>query len=216
MRKDLTIVSGIMLVMAGIFLLGHLGVDPNILRGATFLIGPLILVFLTRHFRRSAPEVPWACHVAAASGLFWGATTLIGGVGHSVAVASLASRVPEYGPLQVLWFTTGAMLVYTGAMNAVLYRAIKAGRCWAIAIAAATSLLFVAYMLFVNPLPGSGGTLPVMIAIWSLNLLLLGIAGIAAMRWARTRHASGNETATPFFTTAYLEATELTKATKNV
>jgi hypothetical protein len=117
MRKDPLIVFGIMIVMAGIFLLGHLGVSPNILRLATFLIAPLIVVLLTRRFRRSAPEVPWACHVAAAYALFVGTTTLIGGVGHSVAVASLALRVPVYGPLQVLWFTTGAMLVYTGAMR---------------------------------------------------------------------------------------------------
>ena len=109
-------------------------------------------------------------------------------MGHSVAVASLASRVPEYGPLQVLWFTTGAMLVYTATMNAVLHRAIKVGRCSAIGIAAGTSLLFVAYLLFVNTLPGTGRTLATaMLAFWSVNLLLLGTAGIAAMRWARTQ-----------------------------
>lgn len=112
---------------------------------------------------------------------------MIAGIGHSVAVASLALRVPEYGPLQVLWFTTGAMLVYSGAMNAALYGAIKAGRRSAISIAAATSLLFIVYLFFVNPLPGGGGTVPPMLVLWSLYLLELITAGSAAMRTRRAR-----------------------------
>jgi hypothetical protein len=33
-----------------------------------------------------------------------------------------------------LRFTTGAMLLYSGAMNIALYRAIRAGRRWAIGV----------------------------------------------------------------------------------
>jgi hypothetical protein len=55
-RKDLIIVLGIVLVSAGIFLLGHFGVDPNILRWATLFIWLLIVALLSRRFRRSAPE----------------------------------------------------------------------------------------------------------------------------------------------------------------
>ncbi len=54
----------------------------------------------------------------------------------------------EYGPLQVLRFTTGAMLVYSGAMNIAVYRAIRAGQRWAVGVGAATSLLFWLYLFF--------------------------------------------------------------------
>ena len=192
MRKDLIIVFGILLFFAGMFLLGSFRVDPKVLIGGGSVIGMLIVVLLARRFRRAGPEVPWVCHAAAATGLLLAAANLIGGAGHSAAVASVASRLPEFGALQVLWFTTGAMLLYTGAMNAALYRAIKAGRCSAIGIAAGTSLLFVAYLLFqfVHPLPGVGEEVPAFLVGWSLYLLLLGTASIAAMRWARTRRTS--------------------------
>lgn len=88
----------------------------------------LVIVLLYRRFRRSATEVPYACHAAAAIALSLGAATVIGGVGHSIAVVSVALGEREYGPLQILRFTTGAMLVYSGAMNLAVYPAMKAGR----------------------------------------------------------------------------------------
>ncbi len=110
--------------------------------------------------------------------------TAIAGVGHSVAVASLALSEREYGSLQILWFTTGAMLLYAGAMNAALYRAIKAGRRSAIAVSAATTSLFLLYLLFHLPVPGNGGTVPPMLGLWSLYLLWLVAAAVASRRVA--------------------------------
>ena len=78
----------------------------------------VVIVFRYRRFRRSAFDAHWTCHVAAAIGLVFGVVTTIGGVGHSVNVAYLAWNEPEYGPLQILRFTTGAMLIYTGAEQA--------------------------------------------------------------------------------------------------
>ena len=101
-----------------------------------------------------------------------------------MAVASLALSEGEYGPLQILRFTTGAMLVYSGAMNATLYRAIKMGQREAIAVAAATTSLFLLYLLFLLPLPGTGGTVPPMLGLWSLYLLWLGAAAIRSS-WNR-------------------------------
>ncbi|HUE82838.1 MAG TPA: hypothetical protein VMM84_12065 [Pyrinomonadaceae bacterium] len=142
----------------------------------------LIIVLLSRRFRRTAADVSWPCHVAAAIAVTFGAVTLTAGVVHSVAVTSIALREPEYGPLQILRFTTGAMLMYSGAMNVALYGAIKVGRRSAIAVGAATCLLFVLYLIFLLPLPGGGGTVPPMLALWSLYLLSLGTAAIAVMR----------------------------------
>lgn len=142
----------------------------------------LVIVFLYRRFRRGAADVPWVCHAAAAIALTLGVLTVITGVAHSVAVASLAWSEHEYGPLQILRFTTGAMLVYSGAMNAALYRGIKVGRRSAIAVGAAAGLLFSVYLLFLLPLPGTGGTVPPMLGLWSLYLLWLGAAAVTTMR----------------------------------
>ncbi len=143
----------------------------------------LVLVLLYRRLRPSAAEVPYVRHAAAALALSLGVPTVISGVGHSVAVASLAlSDTQEYGALTILRFTTGAMLLYSGAMNIALYRAIRAGRRWAIRIAAATCLLFCLYLLFLFRLPGTGGTVPPMLGLWSAYLLVLGAANLASMR----------------------------------
>ncbi len=143
----------------------------------------LVLVLLYRRLRPSAAEVPYVRHAAAALALSLGVLTVIGGVGHSVAVASLAlSDTQEYGPLMILRFTTGAMLLYSGTMNIALCRAIRAGRRWAIRMAAATCLLFWLYLLLLFPLPGTGGTVPPMLGLWSTYLLALGAAGLASMR----------------------------------
>lgn len=142
----------------------------------------LVVVLLSRRFRRAAPDSPGACHVAAAIALVVGAVTATAGLVHSIAVTSIALREPEYGPLQILRFTTGAMLIYSGAMNAALYRAIRRGRRSAIGIGVATCLLFVLYLLFLLPLPGGEGTVPPMLGMWSLYLLSLGTAAVAVMR----------------------------------
>lgn len=176
MRKDLIIVSGIMLLFAGIFWLGGAGVSPTILRRSTFFIWLAIMALLTRRFRRAAPDVPWACHFAAANALFLGVATLLGGVGHSVAVASLALSEREYGSLQTLRFTTGAMLVYSGAIALATFPGIKAGRRWAVGFGGSASLLFWLYLLFLLPLRGSGGTVPPMLGFQSVYLLSLAAA----------------------------------------
>src|SRR6185436_6120858 len=134
-----------------------------------------------RRSRRAAPEVPAACHVAAAIALIAGAGTLIGGIGHSMAVALLTLREPQYGPLQILRLTTGAMLLFSGAMTLAIYPGIKAGRRSAVGVGAATGLLFWLYLLFTLPLPGTGGTVPTVLLLWSIYLLSLG----AAAAWLR-------------------------------
>ena len=140
--------------------------------------------WLFRRFRRAAAHVSWTYHVAAAIAVSLGALTAVAGIGHSVAVTSLALSEPEYGLLQALRLTTGAMLIYAGAMSAALHRGIKVGRHLAIAVAAATASLFVLYLLLVLPV-GGGDTVPPMLALWSLYLLSLVMAAIAAMRAPR-------------------------------
>lgn len=158
-------------------------VGKGSLSAAIPAIGLLVIVFLYRRFRRAFPDVPYACHVAAAIAVTFGVTNVITGVAHSVAVASLALNEPEYGPLQILRFTTGAMLLYSGAMNIAVYRAIRAGRRWAVAVGAATGLLFWLYLLFLLPLPGTG-TVRRMLGPWSAYLLWLGAAALANKRRA--------------------------------
>jgi hypothetical protein len=182
MRKDGIILTGILLLFVGMFLLGHLGVSPNLLRGAALLIYPLIVALLFRRFRRSAPGVPWASHVAATFAVFLGAVALVGGLGHSAAVASLAMREGAYGPLQILRFTTGAMLVYFGAMSVTVYPAIKAGQRWAVGVSAAAGLLFWLYLLFLLPLPGTAGLATGFFGALSVYLPSLGAAAFASRR----------------------------------
>ena len=156
-------------------------------------IGPLVLsivllavVFLYRRFRRAAGDVPWVCQAAAAIALTFGVGTAVAGVGHSVAVTSLALSEREYGSLQILWFTTGAMLLYAGAMNAALSRAIKAGQRSAIAVSAATTSLFLLYLLFHLPMPDDGdpfsSSVAGMLGLWSLYLLWLVAAAVSSRR----------------------------------
>lgn len=135
--------------------------------------------WLFRRFRRAAAHVSCACHLSAALAITLGALTAVTGVGHSVAVASLALREPEYGVLQVLRFTTGAMLIYAGGMSAALYGGIKVGRHSAIALAAASASLFVLYLFLLLPV-GGGDTVPPMLALWSMYLVSL-IVGLVAV-----------------------------------
>jgi hypothetical protein len=152
------------------------------LSAGVFSVALIPIVFLSRRFSRRFPGEPWACHVAAALAITFGVSNVITGFAHSVAVASLALREPEYGPLQILRFTTGAMLLYSGAMSIALYRGIRAGRRSAIGAAVAALLLFWFYLVFTFPLPGTGGTVPRALVLLTLYLLWLGAAAFASQR----------------------------------
>lgn len=143
-------------------------------------------VWLCRRFRRAGAHVSSAYHVAAAIAMSLGTLTALTGIGHSAAVVSLALREPEYGLLQALRLTTGAMLIYSGAMGVALFRAIKIGQHSAIAVAAASASLFVLYLLVLLPV-GGGDTVPPMLALWSIYLLSLLMAGFAALRTRTSR-----------------------------
>lgn len=127
MRKVFIIVLSVMVFLASIAKIG----ERN-LTAAVFSIFLLVVVLLYRRFSRSGAEVPWACQAAAAIAVTLGLGTVVSGVGHSVAVISVAFSEGEWTPLTSLRFTTGAMLLYSGAMNMGVYRAIKAGRRWAV------------------------------------------------------------------------------------
>ena len=156
------------------------------LSAAVFSVALLTIVFLSRRFTRRFPGEPWACHIAAAIAVTFGVSNVITGVAHSVAVASLALREPEYGPLQILRFTTGAMLLYSGAMSLGLYRGIRAGRRSTIGVSAAAGSLFWLYLAFTFPLPGTGGTVPRELVLLTLYLVWLGAAAFASQRADRS------------------------------
>jgi hypothetical protein len=160
------------------------------LSAAVFSMALLPIVFLSRRFTRAFPGEPWACHAAAAIAVTFGVSNVITGVAHSVAVASLALREPEYGPLQILRFTTGAMLLYSGAMSIALYRGIRAGRRSAIGVGVAAGLLFWLYLVFTFPLPGTGGTVPRELVLLTLYLFWLGAAAFASQRADRAAPSS--------------------------
>jgi hypothetical protein len=160
------------------------------LSAGVFSLALLPVVFLSRRFTRRFPHEAWACHVAAAIAVALGVSNVITGVAHSVAVASLALREPEYGPLQILRFTTGAMLLYSGAMSIALYRGIRAGRRSAIGVGVAAGLLFWLYLVFTFPLPGTGGNVPRELTLLTLYLLWLGAAAFASHRADRAAPSS--------------------------
>jgi hypothetical protein len=152
------------------------------LSAAFFSLALLPIVLLSRRFTREFPSGAWACHVAAAIAVTFGVSNVITGAAHSVAVVSLALREPGYGPLQILRFTTGAMLLYSGAMSIALYRGIRAGRRSAIGVSAAVAFLFWSYLVFTLPLPGTGGTVPRELVLLTLYLFWLGAAAFASQR----------------------------------
>lgn len=146
-------------------------------------------VWLFRRFRRADAHVSFAYHVAAAIALTLGTLTALAGIGHSAAVVSLAAGEPEYGPIQALRLTTGAMLIYSGAVGIALFRAIKVGQHSAVALATASASLFVLYLVVLLPV-GGRDTVPPMLALWSIYLLSLLMASVAVIRaraW-RVRH----------------------------
>ena len=167
--------------MAGLAdLLSH--VNPGAARALVLppMIGLMPLVVW--RFKRSPNDGSYACHVAAVMAVIFGVVGLIAGLAHSAAVASLAMKEPEYGPLQMLRLTTGELILYSGAMSVAVSRAIWAGRRWAIAIAISTTLLFLLHLAFVLPLPGTGGTVPGALGVWSVYILWLGAAAFASWR----------------------------------
>jgi hypothetical protein len=181
MRKILLILLSAIVLIAGI---ARMEIGERTLAAGVFSLLLLVVVFLYRRFRRSAGEVPWIFQAAAAIGVALGVVTMISGVAHSAAVTAVAFSASEreWAPLTILRFTTGAMLLYSGAMSVAVHRAIRAGRRWAVGVGAATSLLFWFYLMLLFPLPGTGGTVPPMLGLWSAYLLWLGAAVWAALR----------------------------------
>jgi hypothetical protein len=162
-RPPIPTTMSVVIVVVMSFLAIVAGVNVVILTAISLAIFLLVGVHLYRRCRCSFPEVPRSCHVAAVIALLAGAHALIGGLGHSEAVMSLALGESEYGSLQR--FTTGAILVYSGAMTLAMVPSIKAGRRWAVGVAAATALLLWLHLRFVLPLPGTGGTVPPMLGM---------------------------------------------------
>ena len=193
MLKELIAVLGfvaLLVITMSVLAIGF-DVDVRILTAISLLLFLLFISLFYNRLRRSAPEVPPACHIAAAIGLLVGADALIGGVGHSFAVASLALREPEYGPLQILRLTTGAILLFSGAMTLAMYPGIKAGRSSAVGLGAAAALLLWLLLLFTLPLPGTGGTVPPRLGSWSVYLLSLGAAAVSlAMRKSKDNRSA--------------------------
>lgn len=176
MHKVMMILLSTFVMILGIAMME---VGERTLTAGVFSILLVIVVFLYRRFRRSADEVSWVLQVAAAISVTLGVLTMVSGVVHSAAVTAVAFSEGEWAPLTILRFTTGAMLMYSGAMSIAMYRPIRAGRLWAVGVAAATSLLFWLYLMLLLPLPGTGGTVPPMLELWSAYLFWLAAAVLA-------------------------------------
>ena len=190
MRKTMMIVSSGILLSSGIALME---MGERTLTAGVLAIGLLVVVFLYRRFMRSAAEVPWVFQAAAAIGVTLGVLTMISGVVHSTAVTAVAFREHVWSPLTILRFTTGALLIYAGATSVAVYRAIKAGQRWALKVGAATSLLLWLYLMLLLPLPGTAGTVPPMLGLWSTYLFWLGAAVLATMPRDATNRRLGHQ-----------------------
>ena len=181
--------KGLMILLSAITLIAGLAgmeIGERALAAGAFSMLSLAVVVLYRRFSRSTDDVPSVFRAAAAIGVVLGVLTIISGAAHLAAVTALAFSEGEWAPLTILRFTTGVMLIYAGAMSVAVHRAIRAGRPWAVGVGAATSLLFWTYLMLLLPLPGTGGTVPPMLGLWSAYLLWLGAAALATM----TRAAS--------------------------
>ena len=147
-----------------------------VLAASVLSAGLLVVLLLYRRFRRLDDAASPAFAAAAATAVTLGALTVIGGIGHTAAVMSVALKGQrEYGPNAILLLTTGAMLLYCGGMNMAIHRAIRAGRSWAVAVSGATGGLFCMYLVFLLPLK-SGSSPRIFLALWALYLIALGAA----------------------------------------
>jgi hypothetical protein len=178
MRKGLLVVASAMLAIAGIALM-EMGERP-IAAGAFALMAAIVLL-LYRRLRRASSEVPWILHVAAAVGVTVGTITLLSGLVHVAAVTAVAVREGVWIPLTILRLTTGALLVFAGTMSIAMYRPMREGRRWATGVGAATSLLFCFYLILLFFLPGTRGTVPPMLGLWSAYLVWLAAAVVASV-----------------------------------
>ena len=134
------------------------------------------VILFYRRFRRSAIDASPGFSAAAAIGLMLGTFTLVGGMGHTAAIVSLALRGrSEYGPSLILLFTTGAMLLYCGGMHVAIYRGIRKGQTWSVAVSGATVLLFCLYLALLVPLGPDAGP-RVSLVMWTLYLIWLVVA----------------------------------------
>ena len=178
MRKSLLIGFSIMPLVAGI---GLMEVGERGIAASAYVLLLLFIVFLYRRFRRAAAHVPRIFHASAAIAVSVGLITMVSGMIHSAAVTAVAFDERQWVPLTILRFTTGALLMYAGATSVVLHRAIRNGKHWAVGVSAATSFLFWSYLLFLFPLPGTGGTVPPMLGMWTAYLVWLGAAVFAML-----------------------------------
>jgi hypothetical protein len=178
MRTGLLLVLSAIAAVAGI---AGMEFGERTLTAGVFSLLFVVVVLVYRRFRRSAGEIPSVFQVASAIGVTLGVLTMISGVLHSAAVTAVAVGEQEWTPLTVLRFTTGAMLMYSGAVSLAVHRAICAGRRWGVGVGAATSLLFWLYLIFLVPLPGTGGTVPPMLGLWSAYLVWLGAAVLTTL-----------------------------------
>ena len=153
----------------------------RVLTAGVYSMIALVVVFLYRRFIRSADGVRWIFPAVAAIGATVGAITLLVGMIHTAAIATLAVQEGVWVPLTILRFTTGAMLMYAGAMSIAMFRSIRAGRRWAVNVGAGASLFFWLYLVLLFPLPGTGGTVPPMLGLWSAYLVWLGGAVLTTL-----------------------------------
>jgi len=164
----------LLLLLTAVPLIGGIAameVGERTIAATAYAILVVAVGFLYRRFRRSAAEVPWIFQATAAIALPVGLITMISGMLHSSAVTAVAFREDQWVPLTILRFTTGMLLMYSGIVSVALYRALRAGKHWAAAVSASTTLLFWSYLMFLFPLPGTGGTVPPMLGLWSAFLL---------------------------------------------
>jgi hypothetical protein len=178
MQKLVLVMTSAMVAGAGIILM-EAG-ERAIAAGAVAVLSAISLM-LYRRFRRVAHGVSWIIHASAAIAVTLGTITLLSGVVHEVAVTAVALTEGVWIPLTILRLTTGAMLVFAGAMSIAMHRPMRDGRRWSIGVGLATSVLFWFYLMLLFPLPGTRGTVPPMLGLWSAYLVWLGAAVVTSL-----------------------------------
>jgi hypothetical protein len=90
-------------------------------------------------------------------GVAWSTAMVVCGILHNVAVITKASRVHKaYDFRYAALIESGNILLYFGLMNLAVLPAVRKGRTWAFAIAAATTLYLGSYFLLILPVFGIG------------------------------------------------------------